>query len=532
MQQFRRTLAALAVAAMLPTIVLSAVQVTITLADQRRETERVLVERSERVVLRVDARIQADASGLRALSTAQTLANGRVRDFARRADDALALEPGWTSIRVTDAQTGATLASVPAKTGEEGDGLTSPALATPAGKGAYSEPAVTLSADGRTLFITVAAPRQTGPPRYLVTLGVDGAVFQRALTQSVSPGEVAALVMPDGRFLGRTADYEAQRGQPASRSLRKAISTGASGVYRGVTLEGMENYTGFATSAQTRISAHIATSRWTIDQARVGSTLVVLAAGIAGLVVAAVLAWLVLRELAERRRVDAALAQAQKMEAVGRMAGGIAHDFNNIVAAFGSGLRLIAREDGLSERGRSVLGQLEAAVERALALSRRLLDFSRVQTVEIESVDVAETLHAIEHLIRHTIGPSIELAYDVEPDVGHAQTNAHQLEMAVLNLAANARDAMPEGGRLVVSAGAAPTKQPMIEIAVADTGVGMSSETRERALEPFFTTKPPGQGTGLGLAQVFSLARRSKGEVDVQSAPGAGTRVRILLPRA
>lgn len=527
MQQFRRTLAALAVAATLPTIVLSAVQVTLALNDERRTTEREMIDRARRISLMVDAEVQSDVTGLRALATAQSLAEGRFSDFSERARSALSLEPSWRVIHVVDARSGRTLSSIAADAQSAVGALESP---PPSVDPRRAHPV--LSEDGRLLFVSVAPQPHAGPPRYIVTLGKDTLVFQRTLQANASPGELAALVMADGRFLGRTINYEQRRGRFATSHLREAIARGESGVYRGVTLEGMSNYTAFWKSPATRISAHIATPSWSIDQSRIGSALIAIGASFAALAIAVALSWLVLRELAERRAVDTALAQAQKMEAVGRMSGGLAHDFANIVAAFGAGLRLLSREPGLSERGKTVLGELEGAVDRALALSRRLLDFARVQDVALETVDVPSALKTIEDLVRHTVGPGIEVRYDIAAEAGAALTNAHEFEMAVLNLAANARDAMPGGGLLTISAAPSQTKRPMIDISVTDTGEGMSDEVRQRALEPFFTTKPAGQGTGLGLAQVVSLARRSKGDVEIESAPGAGTRVVLRLPRA
>lgn len=528
MQQFRRTLAALVVAATLPTIVLSAVQVTLALSDERRETERVMIDRARRISLIVDAEIQSDVTGLRALATAQALAEGRVATFKDRARAALTLEPSWRVIHISDARSGETLASVAADADAAVTALNAP---PPTVDPRRANPA--LSDDGRLLFVSVAAPATSGAaPKFVVTLGKDAAVFQRTLVANAAPGELAALVTPDGRFLARTINYEQRRGQFATMHLRNAVAAAGSGVYRGVTLEGMRNYTAFWASPATRISAHIATPSWSLDQTRVGSALIAVGAAFAALAIAVALSWLVLRELAERRAIDTALAQAQKMEAVGRMAGGIAHDFANIVAAFGAGLRLLAREPGLSERSKTVLAELDGAVERALSLSRRLLDFARVQDVAVERVEIPAALKTIEDLIRHTVGPAIDVRYQIDPAVGAALTNAHAFDMAILNLAANARDAMPDGGQLTISAEPAATKRAMIDVSVADTGQGMSEDVRSRALEPFFTTKPAGQGTGLGLAQVVSLARRSKGDVEIDSAPGRGSRITLRLPRA
>ena len=258
------------------------------------------------------------------------------------------------------------------------------------------------------------------------------------------------------------------------------------------------------------------------------------------------------RDITDQKRQAGALAaaeealrQAQKMEAVGQLTGGIAHDFNNMLQGIASSLEIMRRriEQGrTAELGRYV-DAARQAVERAGTLTHRLLAFARRQALQSELVEPNGLIGSMEDFVRRTVGPAITV--EMRPDDGawSVLCDSNQLENALLNLAINARDAMPEGGRLTIGTarkalnaadvagqeGAKPGDYT--EISVADTGTGMDEATRVRAFEPFFTTKPLGQGTGLGLSQLYGFVRQSNGMVRLDSAPGRGTAVRLYLPR-
>ena len=245
------------------------------------------------------------------------------------------------------------------------------------------------------------------------------------------------------------------------------------------------------------------------------------------------------------RESEARLHHAQKMEAVGQLTGGMAHDFNNMLQAIGGGLSLIERAlaRGATEGiGRYIAASREA-LERAARLTHRLLAFSRRQALQLKAVDPNALIRGMEELIRRTVGPAIRLELRLGDGKWSAVSDENQLENALLNLAINARDAMPDGGDLVVAtadvrlaAADLPESRELqpgdyVEIAVTDTGAGMSPDVLARAFEPFFTTKPMGRGTGLGLSQIYGFVRQSGGIVRLESQEGHGTTVRLWLPR-
>jgi PAS domain S-box-containing protein len=250
------------------------------------------------------------------------------------------------------------------------------------------------------------------------------------------------------------------------------------------------------------------------------------------------------RDVTAERMREEQLRQSQKMEAVGQLTGGIAHDFNNLLTIIAGSLELLLR--GLRGADPKLARRAEAAMEgarRAAALTQQLLAFSRRQPLAPASVDVNRLVEGMSALLGRTLGAPIAIRTLPAEDLWPTLVDPNQLENAILNLALNARDAMPAGGRLTIETGNVHLDQAQcasaggvapgdyVMIAVSDTGTGMTPEAKARAFEPFFTTKPIGHGTGLGLAQVYGFVRQSGGHVSLDSAPGQGTSVRLLLPR-
>ena len=251
------------------------------------------------------------------------------------------------------------------------------------------------------------------------------------------------------------------------------------------------------------------------------------------------------RNVTEQRRVEEALRQSQKMEAVGQLTGGIAHDFNNLLQGITGSLDLLGHrlaQGRLSDLNRFITGAM-ASANRAAALTHRLLAFSRRQPLDPKPVSANPLIASMEDLLRRTLGEQITLDLILAPDLWPTLCDPNQLENAVLNLAINGRDAMPAGGTLTIETGNcdlddgssfwSPDMRPgaYVCVSVTDTGIGMSQETIEKAFEPFFTTKPIGQGTGLGLSMIYGFVRQSEGTTKISSEPGRGTSVKLFLPR-
>ncbi|HEV2300543.1 MAG TPA: ATP-binding protein [Stellaceae bacterium] len=243
------------------------------------------------------------------------------------------------------------------------------------------------------------------------------------------------------------------------------------------------------------------------------------------------------READRRAQTEAELRQAQKMEALGQLTGGVAHDFNNLLTVLQGNLEILGAQ--VTEAGlRAKIEQALKTVERGERLTEQLLAFARRQPLHIRSLDLNTELRGMAELLARTVGGKISLETEFPIELWPARADANQLELALINLAINARDAMPEGGSLRIRtfnqpqrAGRRPPTGDFAGIEVSDTGTGMPPEVRARAFEPFFTTKEPGRGTGLGLSMVYDFARRSGGTATIESEVGRGTRVTVLLPR-
>jgi signal transduction histidine kinase len=249
-------------------------------------------------------------------------------------------------------------------------------------------------------------------------------------------------------------------------------------------------------------------------------------------------------EMEERRKTEEALRQSHKMEAVGQLSGGIAHDFNNLIMIVKGNLRLLKRKMGAQAEGAGTyIASADEALDRAAHLTQRILAFSRRQPLTPQRVNLSTLAQGLSELIRHSVGEKVEIATRLS-GTGSTLCDVNQMENVILNLAINARDAMPDGGRLVVETRDVTLEEapPEVEsgsfvpgeyvaLAVIDTGTGMPEEVRRRAVDPFFTTKPQGKGTGLGLSMTFGFVRQSGGYLVIESTPGRGTAITILMPR-
>jgi len=249
------------------------------------------------------------------------------------------------------------------------------------------------------------------------------------------------------------------------------------------------------------------------------------------------------RDVTERVQLEQQLRQAQKMEAVGRLAGGIAHDFNNILTAITGYADLLLEDLGATDPRRQDADEIHKAADRAAGLTRQLLAFSRQQVLQPTVLEVNKLVSDLEKMLRRLLGEDVELGTRLAPTTGRVKADPGQLEQVIMNLAVNARDAMPNGGKLTLETGNVDLDEayaadhyparagPFVLLAVSDTGIGMSEETQAHMFEPFFTTKEKGKGTGLGLATVYGIIKQSGGFIWVYSEVGHGTTFKLYLPR-
>ena len=250
------------------------------------------------------------------------------------------------------------------------------------------------------------------------------------------------------------------------------------------------------------------------------------------------------RDVTQRRAMAKRLRDAEKMEAVGRLAGGVAHDFNNLLMVVLGYADIIETSLPQGHPGLDRVGQIRRASERGISLARQLLAFTRRRNLEPRSVDICRLLQDMEELLRRLLGEDVELTLACEPDVGRVRVDPGEMQQIILNLAANARDAMPTGGRLTIGASRETVGVPRegvtgeikagsyIRVNVSDTGMGMSEQARAHIFEPFFTTKDVGSGTGLGLFIVYGIVKQSGGDIEIESAPGKGASISLLLPES
>ena len=526
MRELIRSSWLIAAAVLIPLLLFVIFQSGFAAREERRAIEASSLARAEAVIVASDALVARTLGALEALTTIRALPAGDVAGAYGRAREIAALNPNWVTIQLSRVRDGTILFDLRRPLGA--------GLLAAGPKVAPKETTVgPVTRDGvgcPCIAVMRAAPGPDGGYVVTVLLGLEP--FRRLLPAAGRQYQVSALVTPDGKFIVRTLDQVHRVGTPGSKYLRDAVAGGQpSGIYRGATLEGFENYTAFARSQLTGWSVHIAMGTQFLDTParRFLSSLGI--AALLSLLLAGVLIWFALRQVAEGRRAVERGQQTQKLEALGQLTGGIAHDFNNLLTPVVGALDYLIKRSDLDMRARRIADGALASAERAGKLTAQLLAFSRRQKLEIAPVDVASLVTELQPMLDQSLGKDHDVEVTISPGAHCVRSDHNQLELALLNLVINARDAMPAGGtvKVVIDADRDGGRNDIV-IRVADTGEGMSAETRARAVEPFFTTKTQGRGTGLGLAQVFGVMQQSGGSVEIDSMVGRGTTVTLRLP--
>ena len=419
--------------------------------------------------------------------------------------------------------------------------------------GIYISDALVSRATGETFFDVSQRWEYQGKFAGVVSISLYPAYFAefyRGMARD-APGLMVMMTRSDGAMIARWPELPPNKARLDSQSaLLKAMTTGAvQGRIEGASaVDGEERITAFRRLERYPVYVQAGVDREAIV-AGWQRQLAVLAAFTFPISMALMyVVWVALRrtrrelaaqqslqrEIEQRARIENALHHVQKLEALGRLTGGVAHDFNNLLTIVSNNLHLMRRVDPKMADNKQ-LAAIGRAVSSGERLTRQLLAFARRQPLQPEVISIQERLPALLALIAPTLGPRIESSVEVDPGTKAILVDPAELELAIINLAVNAKDAMPDGGCLTLSARNASPRDldiagEFVMLTVADTGVGIDPELTERIFEPFFTTKPAGQGTGLGLSQVYGLCAQAGGTVRIDSAPGKGTRVSLYLP--
>ena len=524
MGELKRSAWLVVAAALVPLLLFLILQAAFQARSEQRDARSQAVAASVGVMTAVDNDVRRNFALLSAVATARSLRSGDLLEFTSRAAEYLSLNPGWRGIELIDLDTRAVFARAGPLLGVVQTTASLP-RSGPRFAGLASGPGCPC-----VMFDRLAV---AGRHRWAVRVMVSNKEFQTRLPAAKGQYEVSAIVDPHGMFIARSLSGDQRFGKPASRFLRGAVASGAAdGVYRATTLEGFESYTAFARSSLTGWTTHVAMARAAIDTPARRFFASIGLAALLSLALATILVVFALRQVAVGRRIAERMQQAQKLEALGQLTGGIAHDFNNLLTPVVGSLDFLVRKPDLDPSTRRLLDGALASARRAGKLTAQLLAFSRRQKLAIEPTPVVPMLDGLSDLLRQSVGNGHRLVIVQDDPRLCAMSDHNQLELAVLNLTLNARDASPEGATITIDVrGTGTPDDGKVIIRIIDEGSGMDDETRRRAMEPFFTTKAIGRGTGLGLAQAFGMATQSGGDLAIDSSPGKGTTVTLTLPR-
>jgi signal transduction histidine kinase len=510
-----------------PVLVFAGLAALSAYRHQQTELRDVAVADARRLSEAIDRELSADLDAAQALATLPQLDNldnlGGFEEIARRQ---LARHPLWLTVLLLDPQGRRMINSRTAtRLGPATDMASIPAVV------ATRRPVIGNIAMGLKEYgIPVRVPVvRDGEMTAILTVVIrpDG-LSETLLGLRLPSSWISTVIDNGGRVVARSRNAKAYVGGPASAAALAARAHESSGTYEGLTLEGIPTVSAFWKSPVYGWSVHIGMPKAGFEAPLRRSLLVTTVGFTLSLLLAGLFLALLIRELALRRREAAAVEQSQRLEALGRLTGGVAHDFNNLLMIIQGNAEILQRR-GLVAAAERPLAAIREATARAARLTRELLIFARGGQAEPVVVELNATLRDFLGAVQQAVGSSVEVSTVFDENACPVEVDRVQLELAVLNLAVNARDAMAEGGVLVLATRRIPG---FVQLTVSDTGPGVPEAIRSRVFDPFFTTKPQGSGTGLGLTQVYSFAKHSGGSVDLENRPGRGLSVILRLPAA
>ena len=519
-----RTTIRIASAAVAPVVVLLAASGAVNLRDRHDASRAEVLSSVRSVNAEMDRDVLVTLSALRVLADAPVFLR-RDWELARpRTADVMADHENWRNVILTDAKTKQEIwdmrdiAAKPIRPAVDDFLKTGRKISNLAGDKRPNCPCI---------MVHEAIPK-LGPPSFVLSAELSPLALQRSLIKATPANDTGAVVDRNGSFIARTKDFDSKRGASSTPYVRAAIQKGGGGTYEGITWEGLKNVSVYEVSPLTGFSTHIAMPRGMLNILGAGSAGLYLIAIVLALATAVIGAYYAAREHKRAQREAAREVQSQKLAAIGHFANVVAHDFNNLLTII-SGSLLRIKKGALDPNQSAYMEHAVGATERGAALASQLLDIARAKPLEIEPVDIAAVVRDTLPLLARALGDQVDLEIKTAPDLPQVKSNRSQFETALLNLVNNARDAMPKGGALTIEARRAPGKDH-VELIVQDAGTGMPADIAAKALDPYFTTKGAGKGTGLGLAQVQSLMAQSNGRIEIESRLGEGTRITLHFP--
>jgi signal transduction histidine kinase/ActR/RegA family two-component response regulator len=540
-----RPLLLLTLAAFLPLLIFSVAMGVASLRQQQVGLERAAVDRVDRISALIDRELQAQVELLRALAQSPVL-DGDTEDvafaeLARRLQREL---PLWRSLSLSDRE-GKRLVDVPepisgTKGGQVVDKTSHLRVIETASPQVGS---IIRGPRDRPAFAIRAPVIRDQIVRSVLSAVVEPTEIRDSLFAAGLPdGWIGAVVDSTGNLVARTAGPPTLIGRPASERAREARMRASGGVYDGVSLEGVRTKDAYRVLPRSMWSVHIAVPLEIYNAPLTRSVWLMAGGALLSLCLMGLFLRLLWRDLQMRRGREHALEEAQRLEALGRMTGGVAHDFNNLLMIMQGSAEALKRRRADPQRVNTFADAILAAAERGQAITRQLLAFAQRSPHEPTIFDLRDRGPVLLGLLQRSTRGDINTSLSVPEGTWAIHADPNALEVALINLAVNAREAMPNGGRLSVEArnivltrehnSGTGLSGDFVAIRVSDTGIGIPSEHLGRVFDPFFTTRPAGKGTGLGLSQVYGFAKQSAGGITVESRSTEGTAFTLFLPAA